>query len=321
MIPPETLALLGSALGALAGMGLWSLMAVAGGEAALSDRHSSSIQMRVALALRDVSPEARAVLHPRASDPVSVWGVVAGPSVLRLSEALSRILGESEAASRQIARAGWAITLEQYRLHRMLSAAGGAAVGLVASVWLTWHSPSAVAVGIVGAGLGAVLGVAVFDRQLRRAAEARAQRLIDEFPSVIELLAVALSAGESLPGAVSRIAERGSGELAGEFRRVMRRVEVGESFSGALRDSADTIGVPEIVALVEHLVSALERGAPLAEVVRAHSADSRAEGLRAIVDRAGKAEVWMLVPLVLLILPTTVIFAVWPSLQALQLGL
>lgn len=69
MIPPETLALLGSALGALAGMGLWSLMAVAGGEAALSDRHSSSIQMRVALALRDVSPEARAVLHPRASDP------------------------------------------------------------------------------------------------------------------------------------------------------------------------------------------------------------------------------------------------------------
>jgi len=91
--------------------------------------------------------------------------------------------------------------------------------------------------------------------------------------------------------------------------------------SGALRDAADTIGVPEIVALVEHLVSALERGAPLAEVVRAHSADSRAERLRAIVDRAGKAEVWMLVPLVLLILPTTVIFAVWPSLQALQLGL
>jgi pilus assembly protein CpaF len=39
---------------------------------------------------------------------------------------------------------------------------------------------------------------------------------------------------------------------------------------------------------------------------------------RAVVDRAGKAEVLMLIPLVMMILPITVIFAVWPSLQALE---
>jgi tight adherence protein C len=78
------------------------------------------------------------------------------------------------------------------------------------------------------------------------------------------------------------------------------------------------MGVEEIEALVDHLVQALERGAPLAEVVRAHSSDSRLRQLRAVVDRAGKAEVLMLIPLVMLILPITVIFAVWPSLQALE---
>jgi tight adherence protein C len=38
------------------------------------------------------------------------------------------------------------------------------------------------------------------------------------------------------------------------------------------------------------------------------------------VDRAGQAEVKMLVPMVLLILPITVIFAVYPGLQALEFG-
>jgi len=85
-----------------------------------------------------------------------------------------------------------------------------------------------------------------------------------------------------------------------------------------LVQSAQALGREEIEALVDHLVQALERGAPLADVVRAHSSDSRLRQLRAVVDRAGKAEVVMLVPLVLTILPVTVIFAVWPSLHALQ---
>jgi tight adherence protein C len=155
---------------------------------------------------------------------------------------------------------------------------------------------------------------------LRRVVAKRSERLAEEFPSILELLSLALAAGESLPGALSRIAQRGHGELAGEWARVMRLVELGEPLGPTLRDSAGRLAVPEIEALVEHLAAALERGAPLAEVVRSHSADSRHQRLRAIVDRAGKAEVWMLVPLVMVILPTTVIFAVWPSLQTLQSG-
>ena len=92
-----------------------------------------------------------------------------------------------------------------------------------------------------------------------------------------------------------------------------------DSLADRVREvAARAMGVEEIEALVDHLVQALERGAPLAEVVRAHSSDSRLRQLRAVVDRAGKAEVLMLIPLVLLILPITVIFAVWPSLQALE---
>jgi tight adherence protein C len=39
-----------------------------------------------------------------------------------------------------------------------------------------------------------------------------------------------------------------------------------------------------------------------------------------LVDKAGKADVQMFVPMVLLILPVTVIFAIYSGLQALQFG-
>jgi tight adherence protein C len=137
---------------------------------------------------------------------------------------------------------------------------------------------------------------------------------------MVELLALTLSAGQSLPNALERVTSQAGGALAGEWRRVLKKVELGEPLGVALRRSADDLAVPEISALVEHLVYALERGAPLADVVRAHSTDARADRLRMIIERSGKAEIAMLVPLVLLILPITVLFAVWPGLQALQMG-
>jgi len=195
---------------------------------------------------------------------------------------------------------------------------------MVIAGWLIAGGQSMVSglIGVLAALLvGAVIGVGLWDRAMRNRIARRQQRLREEFPSVVELLALALAAGESLSGALGRIAERGSGELATQWGIVLRQAELGQPLAKALRESADTLGVVEITRLVDHLATAMERGSPLVDIVRSHSVDSRADHLRVILERAGKAEVWMLVPLVLLILPTTVIFAVWPSLQALQLDL
>ncbi|MDQ1581930.1 MAG: tight adherence protein, partial [Microbacteriaceae bacterium] len=65
---------------------------------------------------------------------------------------------------------------------------------------------------------------------------------------------------------------------------------------------------------------ALERGTPLAEVLRAQAQDARDETKRALIELAGKKEVAMLVPLVFLILPVTVLFAIFPGIFVLQAG-
>ena len=297
------------------GCGLWALLIPSPRSSAV-EAPASSLE-RIAHGLRDVSQEARRVLNPTHTDPASIALEVLSPTFVNLSAWFHRVSGGQDGDL--VDQAGWAGRHGDYQFARFLSALGGvlgaAVLSLAFAVVGGQFSPLVM---IVLAGLAPVLGVGLFDRWVRRRARLTRERLSEEFPTIVELLALALSAGESLFGALRRISQRGNGELASRWSAVVRRVELGEPLGPTLTQSAKAMGVEEIEALVDHLVHALDRGAPVAEVVRAHSSDSRLRRLRAVVDKAGKAEVMMLVPLVMLILPITVIFAVWPSLQALQ---
>jgi tight adherence protein C len=65
----------------------------------------------------------------------------------------------------------------------------------------------------------------------------------------------------------------------------------------------------------------VERGTPIADVLAAQIADAREEAKNRLVESAGRNEVMMLIPLVFLILPVTIAFAVFPGLIAIQSGL
>ncbi len=82
----------------------------------------------------------------------------------------------------------------------------------------------------------------------------------------------------------------------------------------------DGLEIAAVGRLVDQILAALDRGTPLAEVLRAHALDARDESKRRLLEAAGTREVAMLVPLVFLILPVTVLLAVWPGLMVLQLG-
>ena len=62
---------------------------------------------------------------------------------------------------------------------------------------------------------------------------------------------------------------------------------------------------------------AIERGTPLADVLRAQAVDVREVGKRALLEAGGRKEISMMVPVVFLILPVTVLFALFPGLLTL----
>ena len=70
---------------------------------------------------------------------------------------------------------------------------------------------------------------------------------------------------------------------------------------------------------VDALVTATLRGAPLVEVLTRHASEARSVQRNRVLSAAGKAEISMMIPVVFLILPISILFALWPSLANLNL--
>ena len=159
------------------------------------------------------------------------------------------------------------------------------------------------------------------DRDLSKKVKEQ-RRLIDsEFPAIIEMYSLALSAGETPLVAMERIATSASGSLAKEFARVVAQVKEGKAFHLALDEMGRGVESILIRRFVDSLIIATLRGTPLIEVLQRHAEEARQAQRNRVMGAAAKAEISMMVPVVFLILPISILFALWPSLANLNLFL
>ena len=103
-------------------------------------------------------------------------------------------------------------------------------------------------------------------------------------------------------------------------RAALEQARAGTPLSDALAGVARRTSVVSVARFVEGVIVALERGTPLADVLRAQAQDVREMGRRELMEAAGRKEIQMMVPLVFGILPLTVIFAVFPGISLMRLG-
>ena len=69
------------------------------------------------------------------------------------------------------------------------------------------------------------------------------------------------------------------------------------------------------------MIVAIERGTPMGEVLRAQAYDAREAARRALMEEGGRKEIAQMVPVVFLVLPVTVVFALYPGLAVLHFKL
>jgi tight adherence protein C len=301
-------------LGISLGLGLWTLVAL------IPRVGAPKVTTRVAHYVTDLSPEAREVVRRRPAEPASLALGIAAPWVARAGDALSYVFGGDDAVARRLRQAGSLMTVDAFRARQLLSGVAGGAAGIAVSAVLAQATPASALVLAGIAVFGFAVGVVLPDQLLARAARARQRRIAAELPTVLEFLALALSAGEGVLDALRRVARTGTGELAREFGRVVGDVNTGTPLPDALGQCAASIGLPALTRTVDQLLGALERGTPLAGVFRAQAHDSRDEAKRRLLEAAGRKEVAMLVPLVFGVLPVTIAFAIFPGLLVLRLG-
>ena len=179
------------------------------------------------------------------------------------------------------------------------------------------RSPRA-SLNVLSAGLlcvaGLVGGVLGRDWWLTRQVQRREELLLAEFPVVAELLALAVTAGEGPTAAIDRVTRLSGGELARELGAALGRARAGVPLVEALQQVADRTSLDPLARFIDGLLVAIERGTPLAEVLRAQAADVREAGKRRLLEAGGRKEIAMMVPVVFLVLPVTVLFALFPGL-------
>jgi tight adherence protein C len=161
---------------------------------------------------------------------------------------------------------------------------------------------------------GLVGGVLGRDWWLTQQVNRREELLLAEFPVVAELLALAVTAGESPTAAIARVTRLSGGELARELGNALGRARAGVPLAEALQQVADRTSLDALARFIDGLLVAIERGTPLAEVLRAQAADVREAGKRRLLEAGGRKEIAMMVPVVFLVLPVTVLFALFPGL-------
>lgn len=221
--------------------------------------------------------------------------------------------------SHRLERAGSHLTATQFRAEQVVWGVAGvvAGIGLAGLLAAKGASFPSLAVMVVCCGLsGGVLREYVLSKAVRR----REDRIASELPTVADLFALAVSAGEGASAAIERIARGGVGALAEEFRVVVGEVRTGKPLAGSLHSLAGRTGVPALSRFATGIAIAVERGTPLADVLHAQALDVREAGRRNLIEEGGKREIAMMIPVIFLLLPVTVVFAVFPGIVAIRFG-
>ncbi|MCO5293621.1 MAG: type II secretion system F family protein [Homoserinimonas sp.] len=301
-------------IGCSLGTGMWLLLSL------IPNLARPKLASRVAPYVAQFSEGAKSYLPSATPRGTAGAGSLFEPIARGARRVSTTLMGGGSALRLALRRSGTTESLENFRFQQLVWMAVGAATGLAAVLILTGFRLESLPVVVVGALFGAGLGYFLRQQVLFRSARRRIARISEELPVVLEFMTLSLTAGEGILDSLRRASGLGKGELSKEFASVVVEVNSGIGIGEALKRLADSLEFLPLSRLVDQLLGALDRGTPLAEVLRAQAQDAREQSKRELLEIAGRKEVAMMIPLVFGVLPVSIIFAVFPGIFVLQLG-
>lgn len=207
--------------------------------------------------------------------------------------------------------------LDRFRALRVATLAL-APVGLVAGFLLVPPPvEQRVAAGLF-LGLLAVLGP---DAILNRQVQERQDEVRRTLPDLLDLLTISVEAGLGFEQALDRTVIAVPGPLSAEFARMLGEMRAGAGRADSLRTMSDRIDVPEVRSFVLALIQAETFGVSIARVLRNQADEMRVKRRQFAQERAQKAQVKMLIPMVLCIFPAFFLVVLGPAIIQVSEGL
>lgn len=237
------------------------------------------------------------ILGPGAQSLIRLGGMIA-PSKIRAK------------AQNELARAGDPISVELY-----LALRTAAMIGLPL-LYVLFNARSGNPMdlyGIIMTGALFLGGSRLTSYLVRRKVSARQNGVLRALPTSLDLITVCMEAGLSFDSSLAKVVEKMPGVLSDEFARVLYELQVGKSRRDALRDMAARLELRDVSSFVSAIVQADQMGMSLGPVMRAQSEDVRLRRRQSAEEQAMKAPIKMLFPLIMCILPATILVILGPA--------
>jgi tight adherence protein C len=142
--------------------------------------------------------------------------------------------------------------------------------------------------------------------------------LNQELSKILQMLAIMISAGESSIAALRYISERSSGRLATLIKASLENYKNNGNLFSTLEFVSSATNSAQVRRLLNAIRISSERGSPMLDTLQNQVRSLNKEIKVNLLNKAGKSEIALLVPVVFLILPTSILFAVWPSIYGLS---
>jgi tight adherence protein C len=165
---------------------------------------------------------------------------------------------------------------------------------------------------ICGLGLGFLLP----DRVLISRVRARAQRLRSAIPPALDLMVLAMEAGQSLDQAIadaSRGLKRNYPDLSAELAHLYMELRTGGARADSFRELAERNKEPELRKLTNLLIDSDRYGVSIGPALRSHAKYLRTRFRQQAQEKARKVGVKLIFPVFFLIFPSVLLVTLGPA--------
>lgn len=158
-----------------------------------------------------------------------------------------------------------------------------------------------------------IITVAGPDAYLNNRVAARKLLIIQQLPDILDLLTISVEAGLGFEQAIDRVVVNVPGPLSDEMSRMLGETRSGMTRAEAMRALDARVNLPDVKGFVMAVLQADKFGVSIGRVLRSQSEDMRIKRRQIAQEKAQKAPVKMMIPMVLFVLPVLFLVVLGPA--------